>query len=72
MVVELIFDAGSGFTLADPGPTAAGRFMMYHNGRSHILNVSVSTEEARRRLRYRCGGGLFTKARRVDISGFLI
>ena len=54
------------------GSRGSSSFVMYHNGRSHILHVSVSTEKAGGQLGYHSGGGLLTKARRVDIPGFLI
>ena len=70
MVVESILDAGLGAPLE--GRSGGRAFVMYHNGRGHILHVSVSTEEAGRRLGYRGGSGLFTKSRRVNIPSFLI
>ena len=45
---------------------------MDHNGRGHVLNVSVSTEEARGWLRRGGRGGLLPKAGRVDITSILI
>ena len=45
---------------------------MDHNGRGHVLNVSVSTEDARGWLRRGRRGGLFPKAGRVDINSILV
>ena len=45
---------------------------MNHDGRSHVLNVSVAAEEARSWLRCRGSGGLHPETRGMDVSGLLV
>ena len=54
------------------GTGDAGALMVHNNGRSHVLRIPVSAEEAGRRLWLGGGGRLLSEAGSMDVPGLLV